>query len=113
MCAKVRAEIRDIPRAGYIARGTRGEACQEGKNVNVSEDGFVKMAGFQLLRCTILLLILDEQIGYSGSFLSVFTELECLRRHNFAHFTSSPLEKRVIGHDLLDCGWTEADRRAI
>jgi hypothetical protein len=34
-------------------------------------------------------------------------------RHNFAYFTSSPLEKRVIRHELLDCGWTEADQRAV
>src|SRR5579859_6071192 len=50
---------------------------------------------------------------YSGSFLSLFTKFERLRRHNFAHFTSSPLEKRVIRHELLDCGWTEADQRAV
>jgi hypothetical protein len=43
-----------------------------------SGDDFVKMAGFQLLHRTISLLIPDEEIGYSGSFLSVFTEFERL-----------------------------------
>jgi hypothetical protein len=60
-----------------MGSGAGGWRVKKGRNVNVSEDGFVKMAGFQLLRCTISLLILDEDIGYSGSFLSVFTELEC------------------------------------
>jgi hypothetical protein len=74
---------------------------------------FVKMAGFQVLPRTNSLLIRLYKVRYCGAFLSLFRKFERLRRHNFAHFTSSPLEKRVIRHELLDCGWTEANQRAV
>jgi hypothetical protein len=38
----------------------RGVRVKRGKNAMFSGDGFVKMAGFQLLRRTISLLIPDE-----------------------------------------------------
>jgi hypothetical protein len=79
-------------------------------NDTEGRDGFVKMAEFQLLHCAISLLIRFVKVRYSGSFLSVFIKFERLRRHNFAHFTSSPLEKEVIGHELLDCRWAAADQ---
>jgi len=82
-------------------------------NDTEGRDGFVKMAGFQFVHRTTSQLIRSAKMRYSRSFLSLFTKFERLRRHNFAHFTSSPLEKRVIRHELLDCGWTEADQRAV
>jgi len=82
-------------------------------NDTEGRDGFVKMAGFQFPHRTTSQLIRLAKVRYSGSFLSLFTKFERLRRHNFAHFTSSPLEKRVIRHELLDCRWTEADQRAV
>jgi hypothetical protein len=57
-------------------RKTRGVLVKTDKPALFPRGGFVKMAGFQLLRCTISLLIQDEQISYSGSFLSVFIQDE-------------------------------------
>src|SRR5258707_11770258 len=79
--------------------------------------GWWRAAGFLGTgKRTMNLFVIDSLVRNALQwvvFCSVFTEFECLRRHNFAHFTSSPLEKRVIGHELLDCGWTEAEQRAI
>jgi hypothetical protein len=93
--------------------GTERRSLTRGKKWSVLRDAFVKMAGFQVIPHTNSLLIRLYKVRYCGAFLSLFRKFERLRRHNFAHFTSSPLEKRVIRHELLDCGWTKANQRAV
>ena len=48
-----------------------------------------------MLRRTISQLIRLAKVRYSGLFLPVFRKFEHLWRHNFAHFTSSALEKEL------------------
>lgn len=53
----------------------------------------------------ITLISTDLKKGFEETEPRAITE-----QHNFAHFTSSPLGKEIIRHELLDCGWTEADQ---
>jgi hypothetical protein len=90
----------------FVEQG--GRLLKKGKSDMVSGCDFVKMAGFHVMHRTLSLLLRSKEVRYSGSFLSVFTKFERLRRHNFAHCTSLLLEK-----ELSDMGYWIVDGRQM